>query len=165
MDREQLAGTIVWVVLLLACAAPFYLRDRARKRNRAGRCARCAEPLPWDDRFRVEGQLLCATCARRTHRRIRIAVYAMVGLGLACLLLGIGFAVRLRADGDSSWWFALLLMSGCGLGLLLLTWFALWSMKADNVQGVATEHAVLLLRLLGVDKIRWKKNTPFDGGA
>jgi len=89
----------------------------------------------------------------------------MLGLGLASCFLGIGLGLSLRADGDPSWWFALLVMGGCDLGLILLTWFALWRMKADNEQSVATERAVFLLRLLGFDKIRWEKNRPFDGGA
>ena len=165
MDRQQLAGTVFWVILLLAAAAPFYLRDHGRRRNRAGRCARCAARLPWEERFRVEGLLLCSACAQRTRGRVLVAVIVLVVLGLLSSLFGIVLAVSLRVEGDPSWWLALVIMGGCGLGLILLTLFALWRMKADNTLSSASERAMFLIRLLGFDKIRSEKNKPFGGGA
>ena len=165
MDKQQLAGTVFWVILLLAAAAPFYLKDRGRRRNRAGRCARCAAHLPWDDRFRVEGLLLCPTCAQRTRSRVGVAAVVMVALGVLSSLFGIVAAVSLRVEGDPSWWLALLILGGCGLGLILLTFFAIWRMKADNTLGSASERAMTLIRLLGFDKTRSERNKPFGGGA
>jgi anti-anti-sigma regulatory factor len=80
-------------------------------------------------------------------------------------LFGIVLAVSLRVEGDPSWWLALVIMGGCGLGLILLTLFALWRMKADNALSSASERAMFLIRLLGFDKIRSEKNKPFGGGA
>src|SRR5437762_6158154 len=102
VDKQQLAGTVFWVILLLAAAAPFYLKDRGRRRNRAGRCARCAAHLPWDDRFRVEGLLLCPTCAQRTRSRVGVAAVVMVALGVLSSLFGIVAAVSLRSEEHTS---------------------------------------------------------------
>jgi hypothetical protein len=162
MDRAELAGTFFWMLVLLAAVVPLYLRRRGRTRNRAGHCARCDGPLPWENRFRAQGLLLCAACAQVTQRRVRVAALGMGLLSVTSILLGIWAAISLHAQGDPSWWVAFVIITGCGVGLLLLTRFAIWRMGADNRQAIAAERASYLIRLLGMDKIRSEKNRPFD---
>jgi len=162
VDRSEIAGAFFWGLVLLLMTFPFYWRRRGLKRNRAGHCARCNGALPWENRFRVEGLLVCEACAHRTQRRIRIAIWSMVLLGLASILFGIWLAISLRSQRDPSWWLGFVVVAGCGVGLLGLTRFAVWRMSADNRQALATEQASYLVRLLGIDKIRSEKNRPFE---
>ena len=162
MDRSAIAGAFFWGLVALLMTLPFYLRRRGLKRNRAGHCARCGDTLPWENRFRVEGLLICEACARRTQRRIQIAIWSITLLSVASILFGIWLAISLHSQGDRSWWLAFVVVAGCGVGLLALARFALWRMSADNRQALVAERTSYLVRLLGIDKIRSEKNKPFE---
>jgi len=63
-------GSLVW------SAVSWSVLQRRIRRNRAGKCAHC-EAVLGDDRARIGGLQLCASCARRSRRMVTFAVRAI----------------------------------------------------------------------------------------